>query len=367
MTRRELFGVAPGVALSLLKAAETPFERIDGHFHLHRSSPVIVEGLKTTGWKALSICVCGAIADEPYDSERATSGNSKAPPWKNPGRVAWAATFDARPFEEPGFADGVIANLRQCFRQGAIGVKVWKTIGMAVRSKSGAYLKPDNTALFPIYEAIQKEHRTLLVHVADPIGVWMPRANPVSSAGPPSWWRLYGRPGAPDDWWLLDKRPDAPRKAELLLARDRILERYPKLRVVGVHLGSDEEDLHALAKRLDQYPNFAIDVAARVTFLARQDRETVRQFLSRYQDRIIYGSDTIVLQDPAEDEETWKSVHSAHEREWGFFATANVMRFGGGAARNPPREAQGLALPEPVLRKIFRENAGHWYPGILAK
>ena len=78
---------------------------------------------------------------------------------------------------------------------------------------------------------------------------------------------------------MLGKRPDAPRKAELLLARDRILARFPKLRVVGVHLGSDEEDLHALARRLDQYPNFAVDAAARVSFLARQDRETARQFL----------------------------------------------------------------------------------------
>jgi hypothetical protein len=28
---------------------------------------------------------------------------------------------------------------------------------------------------------------------------------------------------------------------------------------------------------------------------------------------------------------------------------------------------RGLALPEPVLRKIFRENAEKWVPGITAR
>jgi predicted TIM-barrel fold metal-dependent hydrolase len=116
---------------------------------------------------------------------------------------------------------------------------------------------------------------------------------------------------------------------------------------------------------LDQYPNFAVDAAARVSFLARQDRQTARQFLVKYQDRILYGSDSIVLPDPAEDDETWRSVNAAHEREWRFFATADVIRFGGGTSANPAREAQGLELPESALRKIFRQNSERWYPGIL--
>jgi predicted TIM-barrel fold metal-dependent hydrolase len=364
MTRREWLALAPGAALTALKAADAPFERIDGHFHLHRSSPVIVAGMEKTAWRALSICVCGGVADEPYDLDAQLRGTAKLR-LENRARIAWAAAFDARNFEKSDFAADVITSLRRCFAQGAVGVKIWKNIGMAIRSKSGAYLKPDNVALFPIYEAIQNADRTLLVHVADPIRTWTADANAAGSLGAPSWWRLYRAPGAPDNWWMLDKRPDAPRKAELLLARDRILARFPKLRVVGVHLGSDEEDLHALARRLDQYPNFAVDAAARVSFLARQDRETARQFLVKYQDRILYGSDSIVLPDPAEDDETWRSVNAAHEREWRFFATADVIRFGGGTSTSPAREAQGLELPESALRKIFRENSERWYPGIL--
>ena len=55
------------------------------------------------------------------------------------GSLAWASTFDARGFEGPGFADRTIARLRRSFEDGAIGVKIWKNIGMAIKSKSVAH------------------------------------------------------------------------------------------------------------------------------------------------------------------------------------------------------------------------------------
>jgi hypothetical protein len=86
-------------------------------------------------------------------------------------------------------------------------------------------------------------------------------------------------------------RPEIPSKAAILEARDRMVARHRNLRVIGCHLGSNEEHLDQLAKRLDSYPNFAVDVASRVRFLVRMDRETVRQFVTKYQDRIIYATE----------------------------------------------------------------------------
>ncbi len=77
-------------------------------------------------------------------------------------------------------------------------------------------------------------------------------------------------------------RAGAPAKGPILAARDRLLTRYPKLRVVGCHLGSDEDDLKQLAKRLDVYPNCAVDTAAHVRYSARGNREQVREFLTRF-------------------------------------------------------------------------------------
>ena len=48
-----------------------------------------------------------------------------------------------------------------------------------------------------------------------------------------------------------------------------------------------------------------------------------------------------------------------HDRDWSFFSGSDRMEYAG-------RPTQGLALPDPLLRKIFRENALRWVPGLGA-
>jgi hypothetical protein len=333
MTRRKLLTAIPAVAaLKPISAAEPAFERIDTHTHIHRTAPALLSAMEGAGWKVLSICDCRAVGDEASDLEAMIRGTSEAYR-KSKGRMAWAATFDPRGFESRDFAARTISSLQQYFDQGAIGVKIWKNIGMGIRSKSGEYLMPDNPAFTPIFEAVQRADKTLLAHLADLNAAWTPldAANPDSAyyKNHPEW-LMYGRSGAP------------PKEA-ILAARDRILSRHPTLRVIGCHLGSSEEDLTQVAKRLDAYPNFAVDVAARVRFLARQQRENVRQFLMKYADRVIYGTD-FRLGD-GNDESAAKSFVASHEWEWSYFSSE-------------------LALPDNVLRLIFRQNAVRWLPGI---
>jgi hypothetical protein len=275
------------------------------------------------------------------------------------GRLPWVAAFDARGWESPGFAERNIAMLNRAFQQDALGVKIWKNLGMAIKSKkTGEYLKPDNEALMPIYAAIQKADRTLMAHTAEPAGAFSPRPQPNAGdagRGNPPYWTLYKRGNAPDNWWAYENHLGSPGKEELLLARDRIMARHPKLRVVGVHIGSNEEDLGALGKRLDTYPNFNIDVAARVSVFARLEPSVAREFLIKYQDRILYGSDSVVLDEKAGDEESWRIMNAAQEREWNFFSGKDNVTFAGNS-RQPAREVPGLGLPEKALRKIYNEN-----------
>jgi predicted TIM-barrel fold metal-dependent hydrolase len=218
---------------------------------------------------------------------------------------------------------------------------------MAIQARSGAYLLPDDPALLPIYEAIQRADRTLVAHLAEPDGAWLPLDdhNPelaYYSRNPR--WHMFGKPGAPV-------------KDAILAARDRVLAGHPKLRVVGCHLGSDEDDLKRLARRLDAYPNFAVDTAARVRYLARHDRDQVREFLTRYQDRILYATDFSLRDgDPAA---AGRSLQATHDRDWQFFSRGDVMEYAG-------HRAQGLELPAGVLRKFFRENALRWLPRLRA-
>jgi hypothetical protein len=346
LTRRELLALlGSSAALRAFAAEDVPFDRINEHTHIYRSIPALVADMEKTGWRALSICTFQAARDdEPADVEDLIRQVAKVHR-ESKGRIAWATTFDARGFESSDFAGRTIAGLRRNYDQGAIAVKIWKTIGMAIKSKSGRYLMPDDKTLLPIYESIQKEDRTLIAHLAEPNAAWLPSDDKYPHAA-------YYRN---NPQWHMYEHPDAPRKEEILAARDRILARYPKLRVVGCHLGSNEEDLKALAGRLDRYPNFAVDVAARVQHFFDGDRESVRQFLEKYQDRILYGSDFTMGN--MDDDRVVKSLSASEKREWNMFADAGIITF-----RN--RQLQGLGLPDRILRKIFHDNAVRWIPGI---
>jgi predicted TIM-barrel fold metal-dependent hydrolase len=347
-SRRDFLRLAPAAAvLGVTRAAEgADFPRVDTHVHIHRDAPALLSAFEKSHWHGLDIVVCPAVGDEPFDLEEKLRATLKVAR-DSDGTLAWASTFDARGFERPDFADRTIERLRRSFDDGAIAVKIWKNIGMAIRAKSGAYLLPDDPTLMPIYQAIQRADRTLVAHLAEPDGAWLPLDdhNPelaYYSRNPR--WHMFGKPGAPV-------------KDTILAARDRVLARHPKLRVVGCHLGSDEDDLRRLARRLDAYPNFAVDTAARVRYLARGDRDQVREFLTRYQDRILYATDFSFRDgDPAM---AARSLQATHDRDWQFFSRGDVMEHAG----HPTR---GLELPAGVLRKIFRENALRWLPGLRA-
>jgi predicted TIM-barrel fold metal-dependent hydrolase len=332
------------VAVRAAAAESAAFGRIDTHLHIQHDAPALLDALKAADWRGLNIAVCRTVGDEPSGLDEMLRATLKAHR-DSGGTLAWASTFDARGFEAPEFADRTIADLRRSFDDGATAVKIWKNIGMAIKAKSGAYLLPDDPALLPVYEAIQKADRTLVAHLAEPTGAWLPMGagNPENSyySNNPQW-HMLGKPGA-------------PAKDAILTARDRVVARFPGLRVVGCHLGSNEDDLKRLATRLDAYPNFAVDLAARIRYLATGDRELVREFLTHYQDRILYATDFSYR--GGDDRAAARSLQATHDRDWDFFSRGDLMPYAG-------RSTHGLGLPDGVLRKIFRENALRWLPGL---
>lgn len=348
MTRREMLALTgSSVVLKSLRAQDATFGRIDAHAHIQRSIPALIANMEKENWRALSICVWGQFDDQvppgfkTIDELHAATAKVHR---ESKGRIAWAATIDARGFENRDFAEKTIASLQRCFKEEAIAVKIWKIIGMKIRGKAGNYLMPDDKALMPVYEAIQKQDRTLMAHLAEPNGAWLP----VDAPG-----NTYAGYYKSNPQWR--SQPGEPPKEAILEARDRVLARYPKLRVVGSHLGSNEEDFKALAKRLDTYPNFAVDMAARTRHFFDGDPQTMRQFLDKYQDRLIYGSDFVM--ENATDERVAKAVLAQEDREWNLFASNQKI-----TRRN--REIQAFALPERLLHKLFHDNAVRMIPGI---
>ena len=90
---------------------------------------------------------------------------------------------------------------------------------------------------------------------------------------------------------------------------------------------------------------------------ARGERDRVRGFLTRYQDRVIYATDFSYRGGGAGA--AARALDERHRRDWSFFAGEGPMDYEG-------RPTVGLGLPEAVLRKLFCENALRWLPGLGA-
>jgi predicted TIM-barrel fold metal-dependent hydrolase len=263
------------------------------------------------------------------------------------GHVFLCTTFDGYQFKAPTFTADSIRQIDRDLRDGAIGVKIWKTFGMEIKDGNGKYVLPDDPKLQPFFEEIEKQDRTLVAHLAEPDVAWQPidvKKDPV------------GQYYLDNPQWHMLNKPAVPSKRKILEARDRILERNPKLRMVGVHLGSMESNFDEIARHLDKYPNFAVGTAGRMEYLMFGDSATVRNFLMKYQDRVIYGTDLDVNPDAdvAESVTEWEQTYV---NDWKFFATDATFKVEG-------RTVHGLQLPTEVLQKLYRANAQHWIKGL---
>ena len=262
------------------------------------------------------------------------------------GHVALCTTFDPYEFGSASFSAGAIHQIDRDFAQGAVAVKIWKNIGMEIKDSSGQYVMADDPKFEPIYKDISAHGKTLMTHLAEPDVAWGP-----PDAADPSWSYYQENPQ-----WYVANRPGFPSKQKILEARDHVLADNPKLRMVGVHLGSMERDLDNIARHLDKYPNFAIDTAARMEYLMLMPPEKVAAFLVKYQDRVLYGTD-LDLHADANVPETLSEWQSTYARDWRFLATGETLTVEG-------KQVHGLSLPGPVLQKIFHDNAIRWIPGL---
>jgi hypothetical protein len=318
---------------------------IDSHVHAFHSDPGFTAMISELHLHVLDITVAdtqGIYGDLEKELERAKSFVQSSD-----GHASLCVTFDPFKFQEKDFSGRTVKRLQEEFAAGAVAVKIWKNIGMELKRPDGSYVMPDDPVFAPIYRAIAAENKTLIAHMAEPTSSW----KPLDPDNPD--YEYYKE----NPEWHMYLHPDHPRKETILAARDHLLAENPKLRVVGAHLGSMETDVDEIAKRFDRYPNFAVDMAARMEYLMIQPRDKVRNFLIRYQDRVLYATDLEFLngQSAGEAEKDWRETYA---RDWKFLATDQMLPYRG-------RQIQGLKLPETVLRHLFHDNAVQWIPGIL--
>jgi len=326
--------------------AFTALEPIDTHTHVFQVALVFDAMLQKLHMHILDICVVDDHGKPPRTLHPQLEQALEVV-HANRGRAALCTTFDPYKFKNPDFSEAAIRQLNRDFDKGAIAVKIWKNIGMELKDNKGNYVLPDDPVFAPIYQDIAAHHKTLVAHIADPDSLWQ-APNPAS----PDYSYYMEHPE-----WYMFRKPHPASKEAILLARDHLLEQNPDLRVVGAHLGSMESNFEELAQHLDKYPNFAVDLAARMPYLFLAPREKMIAFLTKYQDRLTYATDLGLApgKDPAAAVREWEETYV---RDWRYLAT-------GGTIIYENRKVQGLGLPQSVLQKIYHDNAVRWFPGIL--
>jgi predicted TIM-barrel fold metal-dependent hydrolase len=271
---------------------------------------------------------------------------------KYSGKVFYGPTFyfDTTGWGAETWSKKVIAHLENAISGGAISVKFWKNIGMTVRDRNGKFIMIDDPALKPVIDFIVSKNLPITGHLGEPRNCWLPLSEMTVSSDS----SYFAR----NPQYHMFLHPEFPSYEDQIDARDHLLELHPDLKFIGCHLGSLEWNVDELAKRLDKFPNMAVDMSARICHLQYQsskDRDRVRNFCIKYQDRLLYGTD---LADSGTKNGAGlaENIHETWLDDWKYFTTNDEMtsnKFRG--------KFSGLQLPKDVIRKIYSENAIRWY------
>lgn len=333
---------------------EADFVRVrkfDAHVHANVDAPDFLDVAKRDGFELLSINVDYPDFPPLAEQERIAVKMHKA----DPKRFQFATTFSMQGFGTPEWTARARKMVDAGFAQGALAVKVWKNIGMVAKDQAGKRVFLDDPRFDPIMAHIQARGVPLIAHQGEPRNCWLP-LDQMTTENDRAYFKAH-----PEYYMYL--HPEEPSYEALMAARDRFVGRHPGLAVVGAHMASLEWSVDELARFLDKYPNATVDLAARMTNLQAQsvkDIARVRAFFVKYQDRLIYGTDLTqsppdpaaraqnppATDDfPAEAERVWRA-------DWRYLATALPQRVD--AIKG---DAAGLALPKPVIDKIYYANA----------
>lgn len=319
-------------------------KKIDAHVHIRTNDSGFAAQARKDNFRLISI----VVEDGPdIDIQQQYAIAQKK---SFPDRVAFAATFSLKGFNGDAWIGETIKHLDQSIEEGAIAVKVYKDIGMTLKDKEGKWVMVDDSRFKPIWDFLIKKNILVIGHLGEPKNCWLP-VEEMTIRSDKSYYTRH-----PEYHMFL--HPEYPSYEKQIEARDNMLEQNPGLKFIGAHLGSLEWDTDELAKRLDRFPNMAVDMAARVTHLQLQslhNRKKVQDFFIKYQDRILYGTDRIV-DDTKAPEEVEAFVHRAWLSDWQFFCTEDTMR-----TSSFEGVFQGLRLPETVLDKIYFKNARNWF------
>ncbi len=347
-----------GAEILLRRPAHVPdrakFPVIDAHNHLFADMPAdeMTRVMDAVGVKVF-LNVTGNCAlpfdDKGYTIRRRDLAHYRAR-WMDacPGRFAaftmseFARWDDFTLDLDKGFADRCVETLENEVRQGALGLKLTKELGLRFHDPRGNMIAVDDPRLYPIWKRAGELRIPVLIHTSDPVGFFLPvderNEHSLTLRKYPGW-SFHG---------------SAFSKWELLEQRTRMMADHPGTSFICPHVANNPEDLDWVSALLERHPNVSVDFSARMDELGRQPY-TARQFLIRFQDRVLFGSDMPI------SPQMYRAYFRFLETRDEYFDYPGYL----GESDNATRwKIYGVYLPDDVLQKIYHANALRLIPGL---
>ncbi|MCE5270741.1 amidohydrolase [bacterium] len=286
-----------------------------------------------------------------------------------PGRFAQLTNIDWSRVDRPDFGAAAADELERGVERGARGLKIFKSLGLEVRTADGQLLRVDDHRLDPVFERAGRLGVPVLIHVADPPAFWEP-------LGQNNFWSGV-LVGAYAEWSYY--RKNLPSREELLGERDTLFERHRGTVFVAPHMASMADDPLALEEQLEHHPNMYVDISARLPAMARNEtrRRHWRDLCIRWSERVLFGTDLIYdnpsvasgiqsqsFQRPEDVDIRGLAPEEAYEKTSAEYVDCH-MRFLLWERTQPTapfrRQAghtslPGLGLPDEVVQRIVHDN-----------
>ena len=238
----------------------------------------------------------------------------------------------------PGWGEKAVADLEQAVKNGAIGLKIAKGLGLSDRKADGTRLHVDDPALKPVWDACARLNIPVIIHTADPQEFFSP-----FDMKNERWLELslFG-----DRRHF--QREDKLSFEDLMGERDRMYRANPRTRFIGAHFDWYGNNLARAAKQLEEVPNLVLEVGAVLYDFARQPRAS-REFFIKYQDRVLFGKDTFAT---TEFPYYWR-VFETNDEYFDYYRNYHAFW-----------KLNGMYLPDDVLKKLYYKNALRVTPGL---
>lgn len=320
--------------------------KIDTHIHIFTEEGTFMEVARDDNFRVVNIAL---DANNDMDLVRRQFRFCQIQKKKYPSTVEIASAFSMEGWDEPDWLEKNLAWLDSSIANGAIAVKIWKNIGMVYRDTAGKLIMIDDARFNPIFKMLAEKNIAVIGHLGEPKNCWLPLEE-MTTNNDRNYFREHPQ-------YHMYKHAGLPSYEEQVAARDRMLEKNPDLIFVGAHVGSLEWSVDELAGTLDRFPKMSVDLAARmgqIFYQTHADREKVRNFFIKYQDRILYATDMGARGGESKDVLS-RELHDTWMRDWRFFVTEDSL-----TSNLVNVSYQGLKLPKQVVDKLYHQNAQRW-------